>query len=884
MNQKLRSTFFYFIFLCCFSSLAIAQDPIVVAGTATHTATTSGNWSASATWGGNLPTTDARIVIPSGITVTVDTQISAEFKSIFIQGGTLKFANNVNTELRVEYLVSNMMGTLEIGTAANPINDGVIARLVIADRGGTNTTDDPERFAPGAVLMGPVTMRGQMKTSWETLQVNPSAGNTSLTLDTAPTTWKVGDQLVVAATLIDNPTSDDVVTISSISGNTVNFSTPLVYDHKPPSEASDLKVHVANLTRNIKISSENTSVSAKRRGHIMFMHHLNVDMRYVELTNMGRTDKRVPLDDYSWDDLQEDPSYMPPRGAYTNPRGRYSVHFHRGGFDPALTPAYVEGVTVNNDPGWAFVNHSARVDFVKNVSYDVLGGAFMTEAGDETGSFVDNIALRSVNPDDPLSNVMHPNALVDLREEFQDFSWQGDAFWFHSMGITVTGNIAAGASAHGFIIWPEGLIENGLGMRRGDVNLHITDAAQRATLTGVPSNFVLECWLIPSKPFSNNIAYSTRKGLTGYYVQTRFLEETEEKYNIPTQAYYNTLNAVFDNFTIWNFRNKGVEFLYGSNVTLQNSRIIGYNSLTTTVGIDVDHWHNTNNWVLTNNTVEGFNNSNIGFSTPLNANVIISGGTFNNQYTDIEIKETNFVLNADDQTQYGELTRTMNISNITFQNPNRNIVMNARFSLNQDPQDGIDFPDDSKSTLYFLLNDNITLNYGPFNNSSLYFQEQDANFIPITNSNYQLEVPAGDPPSDVIIPEIYRNKTNAQLQSITSNPSTSFGGELLPAGTVEHPTIVGGRIPASTLSMEEQAFDQNFTLFPNPTTGVIKIDSEITDFSIQIFGINGSMYKEISHQNLSTQVDISNFPSGLYLIKVVNHENGTKFIKKVMKR
>ena len=81
------------------------------------------------------------------------------------------------------------------------------------------------------------------------------------------------------------------------------------------------------------------------------------------------------------------------------------------------------------------------------------------------------------------------------------------------------------------------------------------------------------------------------------------------------------------------------------------------------------------------------------------------------------------------------------------------------------------------------MHTHITLNFGPFNNSPLYFQEQEASFIPITNGNFRLEVPAGDPPSDVIIPTQYRNKTNAELQSLTSNPSTSFGGELLPAGT-----------------------------------------------------------------------------------------------------
>ena len=40
-----------------------------------------------------------------------------------------------------------------------------------------------------------------------------------------------------------------------------------------------------------------------------------------------------------------------------------------------------------------------NVDFIENVSYNVVGGAFQTESGDEIGSFVRNIALRTVNPD-----------------------------------------------------------------------------------------------------------------------------------------------------------------------------------------------------------------------------------------------------------------------------------------------------------------------------------------------------------------------------------------------------------------------------------------------------------------------------------------------------
>ncbi len=85
--------------------------------------------------------------------------IAQEFKSVRIaDGGKLQFATNVNTELRNEYLFSAMMGTLEIGTNSNKIATGVTVSLVFAERGGTTSSFDPDRFALGAVLMGTTTM------------------------------------------------------------------------------------------------------------------------------------------------------------------------------------------------------------------------------------------------------------------------------------------------------------------------------------------------------------------------------------------------------------------------------------------------------------------------------------------------------------------------------------------------------------------------------------------------------------------------------------------------------------------------------------------------------------------------------------------------------
>ena len=263
----------------------------------------------------------------------------------------------------------------------------------------------------------------------------------------------------------------------------------------------------------------------------MFMHNLNVDIRYVEANNLGRTDKSIILDDWDFSDLdasQNTGSPVPNGGK--NPRGRYSFHFHRGGMDvsvfparpvtPLPEPARVEGCVVNTDPGWGYVNHSSRVDFIRNVSYNVVGGAFNTEAGNETGSFIENIAIRTINAQNPIMVAPRPRdsytegdpttSLVDLREHRQDFAWQGDGFWFHSSGITVERNVVAGCTGHAYVYWLDGLVEKGLGTARGDIDAHVPASEfpiQNQLLKNWKAtypNFVLDTWYLQPRPFRNN--------------------------------------------------------------------------------------------------------------------------------------------------------------------------------------------------------------------------------------------------------------------------------------------------------------------------------------------------------------------------------------------
>lgn len=959
MDRKLHLKFLLILVVCFVGVSVTAQSPIDVAGTPTITAVQSGNWSDTTTWGGTLPGNDARVLIPANITITIDGMISQEFKSIRIASqGKLQYATSVNTELRTEFLVSEMGGTFEIGNSTTPIDANTTASLVFAWRGGTTKAEDNNRFAPGAVLMGPVRMQGATKTNWTTLAVQPAAGATQLSLGTTPTGWRVGDELVVAGTDINDYASDEVVTISAISGNIAMLSSPLTKSHQAPAQLTDIvDVHVSNNTRNIIISSENPSVEAlagtdgygKPRGHIMFMHNPDVQMRYVETENLGRTDKTIDLDD--WEVPEEGPPGNDPRfsttvpypaGAGRNPRGRYSIHFHRslgrrndGSTTLNMNQAIVEGCVVNNDPGWGYVNHSSNVDFNNNVSYAVVGSAYCTEAGDELGIFRNNIAIRTYNPSEPL-NLGRPaggvlgidggrtDGLTDGREGISDFAHQGDGFWLHSCGVTLEGNVVSGASGHAYIYWTEGLWESLLGRPQMQhyVDEYVPQSefpSQHAELTAhVAANptWIFDVWYVFPRPFKNNIGYTSAQGFRGDYIMTEFHEDgdpSSPEYNMMPPGYRNSMNLVVENTLLWGIRRTGMQFETCAQITLKNNQVYGYGASTAaapwnpdpnpypgrlevephSIGLDLDNYHNTRSWTIENNTIAGWDGESQGLTLPMNSTCLVNGGIFDNTGTDIFIREVNWAKNWIDRivdnsennenpasfvnpTPSDTTTpwRTLNIQgNITFNNPDpaKNIVLDAQMHLLNNAGDSFALlhPDGSgvKMTAYFLLPDDIRLNFGPFNNTKVYFNEQAASYIPVPTAD--LLTPYLYPSEDLfperVTPDIYLNKSNAQLMS---EFGTSMGGVITPSTNTTHPMITGGTIDASTLSIEDDTYKPEIVLYPNPAADLLKIKSTSNISIVQIFDLHGRMIKVMNSQSSIKEVDVSRLSTGVYIVRL----------------
>ena len=298
----------------------------------THIAIAHGDWFDPATWyEGRIPDVDSQVLIPEGVHVRYDGESMESLFTVRVDG-ELSFATDVDTTMVVDTLVVSPTGRLEIGTEENPVQADVEARILIADNGDIDVGWDPSLLSRGVISHGTAEIHGAEKTTFLKVGDAPMAGDTTITLEEVPEGWQIGDTLVLTGTHKTGWTwtgsgvehvesQDEEVVITGINGSTVTIDRALTYDHDAP--RGDLAAYVANMSRSITISSEGgDDLPSHQRGHVMFMHNDDVDVRYAAFDDLGRTDKSFAAADGStFDQIFAD----------SNVKGRYSFHFHRTG-------------------------------------------------------------------------------------------------------------------------------------------------------------------------------------------------------------------------------------------------------------------------------------------------------------------------------------------------------------------------------------------------------------------------------------------------------------------------------------------------------------------------------------------------------------------------
>ena len=533
----------------------------------------SGNWSNPSTWqGGQIPTASHVVRIVQGHTVTIN-DVNAVAYTIAVDG-KLAFAPTVNTRLKVtnlEVMAGDMgagtRGVLEVGTTAIPIASNVVAEIIIANSPLGGSVADPDQFGTGLLAFGKVSMNGSVKTpTFVRLATEPHAGNSTLTLSAAVSGWQIGDRLVLpdtrhikesevspAGAWVNGVNQWEERTLQAVSadGKTLTLNLSLTYDHlgaRDQNNVLEFLPHVGNLTRNVIVRSESPSGT---RGHVLFNHLADVDIRYALFKDLGRT------------------TYTP-LNTTTNHIGRYPIHMHHlsgplpspaNGYQFTVLGNAVDGGSVETQFKWGITVHGSHYGLIQdNVVYNYNGAAVATEDGSESFNVFDhNFVMRGMGePNDSLGQ-----ARMALGTE-------GVGFWFRGPNNYVRNNVAANyqntetEASYGFVFQFQYL---------GDVAIPNFKGADTIMATG--QSTTKDGNNMPLLQVQNNEAYGAMQGgLTFWWINSQ-----------DPVAYATAQESVIKDLTLWNIYNVNIYAYPSQKVIFDGLKIRGtYTSLSRCCG------------------------------------------------------------------------------------------------------------------------------------------------------------------------------------------------------------------------------------------------------------------------------------------------------------
>ncbi len=206
---------------------------------------------------------------------------------------------------------------------------------------------------------GALDLSGAPKLAWTRATTSLSSGATAATLESAPTGWQTGDEILITPT--ESPavsgfaSHHEVRTITSVTGSTIGFAA-LSHPHprvivKP---GVSYGAEIANLTRSVRIEGQD----AGHRTHVWMKSSVPQSIRNVAIRYVGPQ------------------KGSPPDVAL----GRYGLHFHRGG--EGSRGSLVEGVVVRGTGGPAFATHQSNGVTLRNtIAFDVQSVAYWYDPG-----------------------------------------------------------------------------------------------------------------------------------------------------------------------------------------------------------------------------------------------------------------------------------------------------------------------------------------------------------------------------------------------------------------------------------------------------------------------------------------------------------------------
>lgn len=323
--------------------------------TKVFTTAKSGRWSNPLTWkGGIIPEKDSTIIILNKHTLTLDLNVFT--CGIMIEkGATLSFDSKKSITLdNCENIM--VFGRLII----KPSTSSIIHKIKFheIDESLYKGSDLDINFEDvGLWIMegGYFESIGIFKTAWMKML---SHTDKSITLESIPINWKVGDELSICPTENINVqgfySNFETVKISKIVGNIISFNEPLLNKYK--------FTEVLNLTRNVLIEG-----TEQGRSHINIMSSAkvsNIQIRYMgPRKKVGQFSEKV--------------------------LGRYAFHLHKCLY--LMSNTIFEGIVVRDCGSHAYVTHATHNITYKNcISYNTMEDAYWWDLPPDNGTSSEN--------------------------------------------------------------------------------------------------------------------------------------------------------------------------------------------------------------------------------------------------------------------------------------------------------------------------------------------------------------------------------------------------------------------------------------------------------------------------------------------------------------
>lgn len=396
----------------------------------------NGPWSAPATWEGRqVPGAGARVQVRTGHTVRYDVNSDARIRLVHV-AGTLTFASDRDTRLDVG-LIKIQPGddagengfdcdahlrpparpddrpALEVGTPDGPVDARHTALIRLTYVAGMNKETCPAIVCCG----GRMDFHGApLSHAWVKLGAPAGSGDTTLKLAEPVAGWRVGDRVIVTATIRQNKpkktfrptlrtggqTEERIVT--AIDGAKLTLDRPLEFNH---TAAGGYRAEAANLSRNVVVESADP---AGVRGHTMYHKHSAGSISYAEFRRLGK------------------------EGVL----GKYPIHFHLAG--DTMRGSSVIGASVwDSGNRWVTIHGTDFLVVRDCVGYRSVGHGYFLEDGTEVANVLDrNLAVQAFIGK-PLPQQVFPFDKND-----------GAGFWWANSLNTFTRNVAAECDEYGY--------------------------------------------------------------------------------------------------------------------------------------------------------------------------------------------------------------------------------------------------------------------------------------------------------------------------------------------------------------------------------------------------------------------------------------------------